>query len=123
VTDRVHLLGSIANPWGLIAESDVFVMSSREEGLGTSVLDALALGVPVAATRAGGIPEILADGAGLLVPTGDATALAGAVEILLTDRDQRAAVLAAGARTLARFSSDAMADGILAVYRSLNSNG
>jgi glycosyltransferase involved in cell wall biosynthesis len=123
VTDRVHLLGSIPNAWGLIAESDVVVMSSREDGLGTSVLDALALGVPVAATRAGGIPEILADGAGLLVPTGDATALAGAVEILLTDREQRATVLAAGARTLARFSSDAMADGILAVYRSLNSNG
>jgi len=123
VTDRVHLLGSIPNAWGLIAESDVFVMSSREEGLGTSVLDALALGVPVAATRAGGIPEILSSGAGVLVPTGDADALAGAVETLLTDRERREAVLAAGARTLTRFSADAMADGILAVYRSLTPTG
>lgn len=123
VTDRVHLLGNIPSAWGLIAESDVFVMSSREEGLGTSVLDALALNVPVAATRAGGIPEILGDGAGLLVPTGDAAALGKAVETLLTDQPQREVVLAAGARTLPRFSADAMADGMLAVYRSLISNG
>jgi len=123
VTDRVHLLGSIPNAWGLIAESDVFVMSSREEGLGTSVLDALALGVPVAATRAGGIPEILGDGAGLLVPTGDPDALAAAVETLLADRVCREAVRVAGTRALTRFSADGMADGILAVYRSLTSTG
>lgn len=123
VTDRVHLLGSVPNAWGLIAESDVFVMSSREEGLGTSVLDALALGVPVAATRAGGIPEILGGGAGLLVPTGDATALATAVDSLLSDRDCREAVRAEGAKALTRFSADAMADGMLAVYRSLTSTG
>lgn len=123
LTDRVHLLGCVTNAWGLIAEADVFVMSSREEGLGTSVLDALALGVPVAATRAGGIPEILGNGAGLLVPTGDATALASAVESLLTDPDRRTAVQAEGARALTRFSADGMADGTLAVYRSLISNG
>ncbi|MEP7324408.1 MAG: glycosyltransferase [Gemmatimonadota bacterium] len=123
LTDRVHLLGSVPNAWGLIAESDVFVMSSREEGLGTSVLDALALGVPVAATRAGGIPEILGDGAGILVPVGDSSALAAAVDSLLTDSQRREMVRAAGTRALAGFSADAMADGIVAVYRSLTSNG
>ena len=67
-----------------------FVMSSREEGLGTSVLDAMALGVPVASTTAGGLPEMLADGAGLLVPPGDPTALADAVARILTDPTLRA---------------------------------
>lgn len=123
LTERVHLLGSITNPWGLIGEADVFVMSSREEGLGTSLLDALALKVPVAATSAGGIPEILAEGAGILAPVGDAPALARAVKSLITDGARRTAAQAAGARALQRFSADTMADGMLGVYRSLIPNG
>jgi glycosyltransferase involved in cell wall biosynthesis len=122
LTGRVHLLGNIGNPWGLIAESDVFVMPSREEGLGTSVLDAIALDVPVAATMAGGIPEILGDGAGLLVPVGDSAALGQAVKTLLTDPNRRAAVRAAARKALDHFSAETMADGTLAVYRSLISN-
>lgn len=123
LTGRVHLLGNVPNPWGLIAESDVFVMASREEGLGTSVLDALALDVPVAATGAGGIPEILSEGAGILAPVGDSAALAAAVETLLRDRERRDAVRKQGRLTLERFSADAMADGMLAVYRSLTPTG
>ena len=61
---RVHLLGHIAEPARLVADADLFVMSSRDEGLGTSVLDAMALGIPVASTTAGGLPEMLQDGAG-----------------------------------------------------------
>ena len=60
-------------------------MSSREEGLGTSVLDAMALGIPVASTTAGGLPEMLHDGAGLLVPPADPAALAEAVARLLSE--------------------------------------
>ena len=58
--------------------------SSLHEGLGTSVLDAMALGIPVASTRAGGLPELLHDGAGMLAPPGDPDALADAVARLLT---------------------------------------
>lgn len=123
MTSRVHLLGNVDNPWGLIRESDVFVMSSREEGLGTSVLDALALRIPVAATSGGGIPEILGDGAGLLVPVENPAALATAVESLVTDPNRRIALQEEGDRTLARFSADAMAERMLAVYRSLIPTG
>ncbi|MDR3429870.1 glycosyltransferase [Silvimonas sp.] len=55
---------------------DVFVMSSREEGLGSSVLDAFSARIPVASTDAGGLKEVLADDRGLLSPVADATALA-----------------------------------------------
>ena len=60
---RVHILGHIRDPVGLIADADVYVMSSSQEGLGTSVLDAMARGIPVASTAAGGLPELLQDGA------------------------------------------------------------
>jgi glycosyltransferase involved in cell wall biosynthesis len=66
--------------------ADVFVMSSRLEGLGTSIMDAQALGAPVVATRTGGIPEIVEDTVtGLLAPPGDAAALARALERMLDD--------------------------------------
>ena len=68
----------------ILKAADVFVMSSVEEGLGTSLFDAMAAGAPIVATRAGGIPEIVRDGeTGLLVPTRDSAALAEAVVRLL----------------------------------------
>jgi glycosyltransferase involved in cell wall biosynthesis len=70
--------------------ADVFVMSSRLEGLGTSIMDAQALGAPVVATRTGGIPEIVEDGVtGLLAEPGDARALAGALSRMLRDAELR----------------------------------
>ncbi len=70
----------------VLKAADVFVMSSVEEGLGTSLFDAMAAGTPIVATRAGGIPEIVRDGeTGLLVPTRDSAALAEGVVRLLND--------------------------------------
>jgi glycosyltransferase involved in cell wall biosynthesis len=71
--DHVHLLGYIPEVDALIQEADVLVMSSKEEGLGSVVLHALALRKAVVATAAGGIPELLP--ATSLVPVGDAAAL------------------------------------------------
>lgn len=121
--DRVHLVGQIADARALIADADVFVMSSKEEGLGTSILDALALGIPVAATRAGGIPEMLAGGAGLLVEVGDAAALAGAVTSLLTDAALRERIRTAGHRAVESWSDERMAESMLEVYRSVSVTG
>src|SRR5439155_4973231 len=90
---RIHFLGQVNEPLGLIADADLFVMSSRDEGLGTSVLDAMALGIPVASTSAGGIPEMLPDGAGLLVSPGDPVALAGAVAQILDDSALRRSLI------------------------------
>ena len=73
---------------------DVFVLSSQQEALGSSVLDAFLAEVPVAATQAGGLPELLADGRGLLSPVGDAPALAAQVSRLLDDNHLRHTVTA-----------------------------
>lgn len=119
VGHRVHLLGHLQEPLRLVAAADVFVMSSSMEGLGTSVLDAMALDVPIAATRAGGIPELLQDGAGLLSAPGDAGGLADSVLRLLEDAHLRESVRKAACYRVGRFSAAAMADGVLAVYRSI----
>lgn len=120
--DRVHLAGHLAEPLRLIAAADVFVMSSREEGLGTSVLDAMALGVPIAATSGGGIPEMLFGGAGLLTPVGDAAALAASVGRILGEEALAKNLRAAALARVLDFSAEAMAKGVLSVYGSITEN-
>jgi glycosyltransferase involved in cell wall biosynthesis len=91
------------------------------EGLGVSLLQAAAAGVPIVTTRAGGLPEAVADGvSGILVPPGDVPALTEAVRRLLCDEALRRRMGEAGrARILAEFSIDAMVEGNLAVYRQV----
>ena len=73
--------------------ADVFVMSSVLEGLGTSILDAMACGKPTVGTRVGGIPEVVVDGTtGLLVPTHTPARMADAIITLLTDPARREAM-------------------------------
>jgi glycosyltransferase involved in cell wall biosynthesis len=109
LADRVHLLGHVAQADALLRESDVVVMSSRAEGLGSVVLHALALGKPVVATAGGGLSEVVS--ADRLVPVGDANALARKVLEVLAHPSP--------APLPARFTACAMAAGVLAVYRSL----
>jgi glycosyltransferase involved in cell wall biosynthesis len=115
---RVHFLGHLEQPLGLLADADLFVMSSREEGLGTSVLDAMARGIPVASTAAGGLPEMLGAGAGLLVPVGDPSALADAVERIATQPALRQQLGERGREAVREFSATRMAEEVLTVYRS-----
>ena len=105
----------------LLPAFDVFCLSSQLEGLGTSVLDAMAFGRPVVATAAGGIPEAVEDGVtGRLVPVRDPVALAGALLDLLRDPGTRRAMGDAGRkRFLARFTADRMAEETLRVYAEL----
>jgi L-malate glycosyltransferase len=115
---HVHLLGRLEDPAALIADADCFVMSSREEGLGTSVLDAMGLGIPVASTTAGGLPEMLQDGAGVLAPPRDPAALAEAVARLLTEPGLAPAVAARATRAVERFTARRMAEAVRSVYRT-----
>ena len=98
---------------------DIFVMSSVTEGLGTSLLDAMACGKPVVATTAGGMPEVVADGkTGILVPPRDHRAMATAILRLLADESLRRAMGTAGrARVRQHFSVEEMVSGTMAVYR------
>jgi glycosyltransferase involved in cell wall biosynthesis len=118
LADKVHLLGHLDDPAQLVADADLFVMSSREEGLGTSVLEAMALGIPVASTSAGGLPEMLEGGAGVLAPPLDPAALAAAVARLLTDPEAARAVAQRAGVAVERFGAARMAEAIRSVYRS-----
>ena len=98
---------------------EIFVMSSVTEGLGTSLLDAMACGKPVVATTAGGMPEVVADGqTGILVPPRDDEALAAAIVKLLKDERLRGSMGEAGERRVReRFSSERMVQDTLELYR------
>ena len=111
VGDRVHLAGHVGHPQALLREAHVCVMSSREEGLGTAVLEALALGKPVVAASGGGLSEVVPGE--WLVPVGDADALARKVVRALDQPAPSPPALPP------QFTASAMATGVLAVYRSL----
>lgn len=99
VDHRVTLVRSIphADLMALFQVADLVVVPSTHEGLGLVVLEALLAGTPVVAAAAGGIPEVIKDGVtGLLVPPGDAHALADAIERLIVDPDARTRLAAAG---------------------------
>jgi glycosyltransferase involved in cell wall biosynthesis len=119
--DRLALTGFRQDVGAFYHLADLFVMSSLQEGLGTAILDAMALAKPVVATRAGGIPEAVIDGqTGRLVAAGDPPALAeGIVELLTQPESARRLGNAARQLVQARFSVDAMVEGNLAVYRSV----
>lgn len=103
--DRVELAGEVDDVPRHLAAADAFVLSSRSEGMPMSILEAMAAGLPVVATRVGGIAELVADGeTGLLVPAGDAAALAAALQRLVDDEALRKALGARGReRAVAEF--------------------
>ena len=113
----LHLAGHRRDADSFLAAADVVTLTSRQEGLGTVLLDALSLGKPVAATCAGGIPEVVADGeCGLLVPVNDGRRLGEAIAHLLADRDLARRMGEAGRRRAAAFSVERTAERTAEVY-------
>ena len=118
---RVLLPGFREDVMSLMKSADLFVMSSVTEGLGSAVLDAMAMGHAVVGTRAGGIPEaIVPDETGLLVEPADAKGLAAAIVRLLKDADLRKQFGQAGReRVTEHFGVDRLVDGTLEAYRRI----
>jgi glycosyltransferase involved in cell wall biosynthesis len=116
---HVLLLGFRPDVLSLHKAFDIFVMSSVTEGLGTSLLDAMASGTPVVATAAGGIPEVVVEGeTGFIVPPRDHDAMADALVRLLKDEKLRQRMGHAGLlRARRRFSADRMVQETLRVYQ------
>ncbi len=117
--DHARLLGNQEHVAQIIREAAVFVLPSRTESFGLAALEALASGVPVVATRVGGLPEVVRDGdSGYLVPLGDVAAMAVKVGELLDDGPRRMAMGALARRDVeARFRMGPMIDRYEALYR------
>jgi glycosyltransferase involved in cell wall biosynthesis len=100
---------------------DLYVHPALMEGFGIAVLEAMAMRKPVVATTTGGLPEIVQDGeTGMLVPPGDADALAKAVSSLLQDPARCRRLGEAGrARVAAHFTVEAMMNQLVSGYESL----
>lgn len=117
---KVVLMGHREDPVPLLKAVDVFALSSWGEGMGSVLLEASACGAPVAATTAGGIPEVVEHGrTGLLCPPRDPEALAGNISRLLEDRDAALRLAAEARHSLPRFGLRRMAEQIEEVYRGL----
>lgn len=93
----IEMLGERNDVPHLLRQADVFVLSSATEGLPMTIIEAMACGLPVVATRVGGVPELVVSGAnGLLVPPEDTEALAGALRKLIENAQLRRTMGAAG---------------------------
>ena len=116
--DSVELAGERSDVPELLAASDVFVLSSRSEGLPVSVLEAMAAELPVVASAVGGLAELIENGVtGVLVPAGDKRALAEALGSLVKDPGRRRSLGAAGrARAEAEFDLAAFRRAHLDLY-------
>lgn len=119
--DRLRLLGHRDDVADLLAACDLFVLPSLFEGLPISVLEAMAAGKPVVATRIGGTTEAVEDGVtGLLVPPRDPGALAGAIRTVLADSSLAKRLGEAGrARVKREFSAEAMVECTTRTYDEL----
>ena len=103
IADRVALPGHVADPLPWLRAAQLYVLSSRLEGLPTTILEAFACATPVIANDcASGPAELLADGAGVLVPEGDIEAMAVEIVQLLASPDRRRALAQRGLQALER---------------------
>lgn len=101
---RFHFAGFRKDAGRYLKTLDIFVLASKKEGLGTSILDAQAAAVPVVACKTGGIPEAVRDGVnGLLVQPRDPDGLAAALLRLVSDPDFRLRLAEAAKRTVESF--------------------
>lgn len=120
VADRVDLLGRRDDVWGLLKGATVCALPTRAEGMSNTLLEALAAGCPVVATDIAPNAEVLAGGAGVLVPTDDPGALAHALKVLLERPDERARLARAGrARVRERYDMSHVLDLHLQLFASL----
>lgn len=120
VSDSVFFLGKIEAVAPLLADADIFLLPTASESFGLSALEAMASGVPVVGSDAGGLPEVVTNGVtGLLYPVGDVDAMAAGALSLLTDPVLHAEMAAAGvADARRRFTLDMIVSQYEQLYRN-----
>lgn len=117
---QVNFLGSVTDVPGLLAKSDVFVMSSTSEGMPIALLEATAAGLPVVVTDVGGCAEVVEQvGHGIVVPTGSESAYASALSQLIDNVELRKSFAENAVSGAAHYSIERCAEQHLALYREL----
>jgi glycosyltransferase involved in cell wall biosynthesis len=123
IEDRLHYVGWVhgAEKERVLQDTTIYVLPSYHEGLPVGVLEAMAAGVPVVATRVGGIPDTVQHGCeGELVTPGDVDALTEALDRLLRDTSYRENLGRAGQRRVsAQFDAEVVLERLGTIYRSL----
>jgi glycosyltransferase involved in cell wall biosynthesis len=121
LSQKIYLLGEREDVPDLLAGAEIFLLSSRKEGLPRTVIEAMLAGLPVVATRVGGLPELVEDSiTGFLVPPGDPEALASVLQKLIEDPDLRRTMGEAGRKkALLEFTLDRMLKETLRVYEEV----
>jgi glycosyltransferase involved in cell wall biosynthesis len=120
LTDKVRFLGWRSDVDEIMGCFDIFVLPSLNEGMGRVLVEAMAAGLPVVASRVGGIPDLVRDGQnGLLVPPEDAIALEKAISSLLEDKKKRKRMGQVGTKMCRQYSTEAMVAQIDNLYREL----
>jgi glycosyltransferase involved in cell wall biosynthesis len=121
LADRVTFLGARSDIPEILSAVDIYVITSRREGLPITLLEAMMAAKPVIATSIGGIPEVLEDrGDGILVPSGDRQAMADAILALAADPGRRDALgRRAREKAIARYSARAILETLEATYASI----
>lgn len=120
LSDRVRLVGGWSAPSELLPAADIFVLASRNEGMGRALVEAMAFGVPVIGTSVGGVPELLLHGeVGLLVPPADASALAAALVRLAEDRSFAADLGRRGRSRAVAYGAGRMVRRLVSLYKEV----
>ena len=120
LADKVRFLGWRSDVDEIMGCFDIFVLPSLNEGMGRVLVEAMAAGLPIVASRVGGIPDLIKDGQnGILIPPADATALGNAISDLVKDKKKRKGMGEAGNKMCRPYSSEAMVEQIDDLYREL----
>jgi len=122
VGDRVHLLGFVPHEHvpAVLSSADLLVLPSLYEELGTVLLEAMWVGLPIVASRTGGIPDVITDRVhGLLVAPGDPEALARAIDRLLAEPNLARRMGEAARERAKNYDWEALAERVLNVYRGV----
>lgn len=117
IADRVRFLGNQQNVYDYLHEADIFLLPSHFEGMPMTILEAMGTGLPVVATRVGGVPDMLTDGESGLLTEIEPEAVAQTLELLVEDRILRERMGRNALEESRKFSSRTMAENYVRLYR------